>query len=37
LMTTFEIMNRSRILNITISEVERDSDTRMLAYIDLKR
>jgi hypothetical protein len=36
-MTTFEIMNRSRILNITISEVERDSDTRMPAYIDLKR
>jgi hypothetical protein len=37
LMTTFEIMNEDFILNITISEVERDNSTRMLAHIDPKR
>jgi hypothetical protein len=37
LMTTFEIMNENRILNITISEVERDNNTRMPVHIDLKK
>jgi hypothetical protein len=37
LMTTFEIMNRSHILDITITEVERDNNTRMPAHIDLER
>jgi hypothetical protein len=37
LMTTFEIMNEDRILNITISEVERDNNMRMPIHIDLKR
>jgi hypothetical protein len=37
LMVTFEIMNEGRLLNIIISEVERDNNTRMPVYIDLKR
>jgi hypothetical protein len=37
LMTTFKMMNRNRILDITISEVEKDSNTRTPARIDLKR
>jgi hypothetical protein len=37
LMTTFEIMNEDRMLNITISEVERDNNTRIPIHIDLKR
>jgi hypothetical protein len=37
LMTAFEIMNEECTLNITISEVERDNDTRMLAHIEPKR
>jgi hypothetical protein len=37
LMTKFEIMNRDHILNITISEVERDNCARMPVHIDLKR
>jgi hypothetical protein len=37
LMTTFEIMNIDRMLNITISEVERDDNTRIPAHIDLER
>jgi hypothetical protein len=36
LMTTFKIMNEDRILNINISEVKRDSDTRTPAHIDLE-
>jgi hypothetical protein len=37
LMTTFEIINEDYTLNITISEVERDDNTRKPAHIDLKR
>jgi hypothetical protein len=36
-MTTFEMMNRSRTLDITISEVERDNNARMLVHIDLEK
>jgi hypothetical protein len=36
LVTTFDIMNRDRILDITIYEVEKDNNTRMPSYIDLK-
>jgi hypothetical protein len=37
LMTTFEIMNEDRILDIAISEIERDDNTRTPVHIDLKR
>jgi hypothetical protein len=37
LMTTFEIMNRGRILNINISEVKKDNNTRMPVHIDQER
>jgi hypothetical protein len=37
LMTTFEIMNNDRTLDITISEVERDNNTRMPVRIDLEK
>jgi hypothetical protein len=37
LMITFEAMNKGRKLDITISEVERDSSTRAPIHIDLKR
>jgi hypothetical protein len=37
LMTTFEIMNEDRILNITISEVERHNITRVPGHIDPER
>jgi hypothetical protein len=37
LMTTFEIMNNDYILNITVSEVERDNNTRMPVHVDLGR
>jgi hypothetical protein len=37
LMITPEIMNEDRILDITISEVERDNGIWTLAYINLKR
>jgi hypothetical protein len=37
LMTTFEITNEDRILDITISEAKRYNGTRAPAHIDLKR
>jgi hypothetical protein len=37
LITTFGIMNEDRILNITISEIERYNGTRAPVHIDLKR
>jgi hypothetical protein len=37
LMTTSKIMNEYCILNITISEVERDNNTRMAVHIDPTR
>jgi hypothetical protein len=37
LMTTFKTMNEDHILDITISEVERNSDMRIPPYIDLRR
>jgi hypothetical protein len=37
LMTAFVIMNEDRILNVTISEVERDNNTMMPIHIDLER
>jgi hypothetical protein len=37
LITTFEIMNEDRILDITISEVKRDNCARMPARVDLER
>jgi hypothetical protein len=37
LMTTFEIMNEDRIVNIVIYEVERDNDIRMPVRIDPER
>jgi hypothetical protein len=37
LMTTFEPINESFILNIAISEVERNNGTRTLVYIDSER
>jgi hypothetical protein len=37
LATTFEIMNGSRILNITISEIERDNGTWTPVHINLER
>jgi hypothetical protein len=37
LMTTFKMMNRDYILDITISEVEKDNDTRMPVHINLER
>jgi hypothetical protein len=37
LMTTFEIKNEDRTLNVTISEVEKDNDIRMPAHIDHER
>jgi hypothetical protein len=37
LMTTFEIMNKGQILDVTISEVKRDNGTRIPAQVDLKR
>jgi hypothetical protein len=37
LMTTFEIMNEDRIVNITISEVEKYHSARIPIHIDLKR
>jgi hypothetical protein len=36
-MTTLEIMNEGCILDITISEVERDNNTMLPAHIDLMR
>jgi hypothetical protein len=36
LMITFEIMNRGRILDIAISEVERNNNTKAPAHIDLE-
>jgi hypothetical protein len=37
LMITSEIMNRNRILDITITEAERDNNTSMPVHIDLER
>jgi hypothetical protein len=37
LMTTFKIMNGYCILNITISEVKKDNNTRTPVHIDLER
>jgi hypothetical protein len=37
LMTTFEIMNSGRILNVTISEIERYNYVRKPAHIDPER
>jgi hypothetical protein len=37
LKTTFNIMNKDHILNITISEVERNNNTRIPAHIDSER
>jgi hypothetical protein len=37
LMTTYEIMNGDIILDITISEVERDDNTMIPVHIDLER
>jgi hypothetical protein len=37
LMTTLEIINEDRTLNITISEVERDNNARTPAHVDLER
>jgi hypothetical protein len=37
LMTTFEIMNKDRTVNITISEAEKHHSTKMPIHIDLKR
>jgi hypothetical protein len=37
LMSTFEIMHGSQLLNLTISEVDRDNGTRMPIYINLKK
>jgi hypothetical protein len=37
LKTTFEIMNEGHLLNIIISEVEKDNNTRMPVHIDLER
>jgi hypothetical protein len=37
LMTTFNIMNKDHILNITISEVERDNSARIPSHIDPRR
>jgi hypothetical protein len=37
LMTAFEIMNEDRILNITISEVERNNNTMMPLYIEQEK
>jgi hypothetical protein len=37
LMTTFEIMNSNRILNIIISETATDNNTKMPVHIDLER
>jgi hypothetical protein len=37
LMTTFGIMNNDRVLEITISEVERDNNTRMPVRIDMEK
>jgi hypothetical protein len=37
LMTTSEIMDKDLILDITISEVEKDNNTRIPAYIDQER
>jgi hypothetical protein len=37
LMTTFKIMNSDCILDITISEVERDNNTRIPVHIDLEK
>jgi hypothetical protein len=36
LMSTFEIMNENRILDITISEVKEDSDARTPVHINLE-
>jgi hypothetical protein len=37
LMVTSKMMNRDYILDITISEVEKDNDTRMPVHINLER
>jgi hypothetical protein len=37
LMTAFEIIDEDHTLDITISEVERDNNTRMPVHIDLER
>jgi hypothetical protein len=37
LMTTLKIINEDRVLNITISEAERDNNARIPVYIDLER
>jgi hypothetical protein len=37
LMTTFEVINEDQILDITISEVERNNSIKIPAHIDLKR
>jgi hypothetical protein len=37
LMTMFEIMNEGRLLNVNISEIERDDAAKRPAYIDSER